>query len=403
MKVLVVGGAGYIGSHTVRKCRRAGIEPVVFDNYSTGNAESVDGIERVTGDLLDPRSLCSVFENFHFDAVFHFAASCSVPESVDKPLLYYRNNVAGSLNLMHAMMEAGVERLIFSSTAAVYGNPTEIPISEDHDTLPVNPYGNSKLLVERTLKDISERHPLRYIALRYFNAAGADLPGDIGEDHREESHLVPLIFHTALGRRRLFKIFGNDYNTPDGTCIRDFIHVNDIARAHILALEKIEEYPNESFNLGTSEGYSVKEVVEESQQVIGMPISVVQCERRPGDPAVLVASNEKARARLGWEPENSDLRTILETAWKWHRTHPRGFEGSSSNLAERESRTTELFGDIAIRLGFVTDADVTRALERQQEEMEQGHQHKLIGMHMLEMGLLSTSQLIEILKYYEDR
>jgi UDP-glucose 4-epimerase len=403
MKVLVVGGAGYIGSHAVRECRRTGIEPVVFDNFTTGNPAAIDGIETIEGDLLDLRTLRSAFENDRFDAVFHFAASCSVPESVARPELYYHNNVAGSLNLVHAMLEAGVERLIFSSTAAVYGDPEEVPIPERHRTRPVNPYGASKLFVERMLSDIAERHKLRYIALRYFNAAGADLSGDIGEDHSEESHLIPLVFQTALGKRPVFKIFGCDYETPDGSCIRDFVHVTDIAKAHILALGIIDEQPNQAINLGSSTGYSVREVIEEARRVVGLDIATQDAERRPGDPPVLVASNERAREVLGWEPQLSELPMILETAWRWHRGHPNGFAGRGGGFVERDTRSTELFGDIAVRLGHVTEEDVARALERQKEEMEIGHAHKLIGMHMLEMGLLSTSQLIEILKYYEDR
>jgi UDP-glucose 4-epimerase len=403
MKVLVVGGAGYIGSHAVRECRRSGIEPVVFDNFSTGNAPAIDGIETIEGDLLDPRTLRSAFENDRFDAVFHFAASCSVPESVAKPALYYHNNVAGTLNLVHAMLEARVGRLVFSSTAAVYGDPEEVPIPETHRTRPVNPYGASKLFVERMLADISERHPLRYIALRYFNAAGADLSGDIGEDHADEGHLIPLIFQTALGRRPHFRVYGTDYETPDGTCIRDFVHVTDIAKAHLQALDIIDEQPNQAINLGSSTGYSVREVIEEARRVVGLDIAVEDAERRPGDPPVLVASNERARAVLDWEPQLSELPMILETAWRWHRGHPNGYAGRGGGFAARDSRSTELFGDIAVRLGHVTDEDVARALERQKEEMEIGHAHKLIGMHMLEMGLLSTSQLIEILKYYENR
>jgi len=402
MRVLVVGGAGYIGSHAVRECRRAGLEPVVFDNLSTGNRESVEGVELIEGDLLDPRALRSTFENDAFDAVFHFAASASVPESVPKPALYYHNNVAGSLNLVHAMLEAGVERLIFSSTAATYGDPVEVPIPETHPTRPVNPYGASKLLVERMLTDISEKHPLRYIALRYFNAAGADLSGDIGEFHREESHLIPLVFHTALGKRELFKIFGNDYETPDGSCIRDFVHVTDIARAHLLALEILDEHPNQAINLGSSTGYSVREVIDESRRIVGdLPIRVEEAPRREGDPPVLVASNTRAREVLGWEPQLSELTTILETAWRWHHRHPDGYGMSAPASAERES--SERFGDLAVRLGHVTEEDVERALERQQRESEDGRSHKLIGMHMLELGLLSTSQLIEILKKYESR
>ena len=403
MKVLVVGGAGYIGSHAVRECRRTGIEPVVFDNFSTGNRGAVAGVEVIEGDLLDPRTLTSTFENHKFDAVFHFAASASVPESVARPEMYYHNNVAGSLNLVHAMLEAGVERLVFSSTAATYGDPEEVPIPETHPTRPVNPYGASKLFVERMLADISEKHPLRYIALRYFNAAGADLSGDIGEDHAEESHLIPLVFYTALGKRDIFKIFGNDYETPDGSCIRDFVHVTDIAKAHLLALNVIDQHPNQAINLGSSTGYSVREVIDESQRVVGdLSINVAEAARREGDPPILVASNDRAKSILGWKPQLSELPMILETAWRWHRGNPNGYSSDRGAPAAAQ-KSTELFGDIAVRLGHVSEEDVARALERQTGEADVGHAHKLLGMHMLELGLLSTSQLIEILKYYENR
>lgn len=402
-RVLLVGGGGYIGSHTARECRRAGIEPVIFDNYSTGNPESVDGFEEIRGDLLEPRSIRSAFEHFQFDAVFHFAALSEVGESTNNPAAYYRNNVAGTLNLLQAMIDSGVSRLIFSSTAAVYGDPIEIPIPENHATQPVNPYGRSKLMVEQILADIAACHDVRYMSLRYFNAAGADAVGDIGEDHRDESHLVPRLLLTALGRCDEFAVFGSDYDTPDGTCIRDFIHVTDIARAHILALQNLDEWPNEVVNLGSSEGYSVREVVEEAQAVADLPIRIREAERREGDPAVLVASNDKARAVLGWRPECSELRTILATAWNWHKRHPGGFRARRSDHAEPTSKSTELFGDIAVRLGYASDEDVARALERQAEELERGNEHKLLGMHMLEMGFLSTSELIEILRVYEQR
>lgn len=403
MRILIVGGAGYIGSHTVRECRRAGHDPVVFDNLSHGNAAAVEGVEVIEGDLHDARAVRSAFENYRFDAVFHFAAFTSVPESVAKPALYYHNNVAGSLNLISAVIEAGIERFVFSSTAATYGDPLEVPIPESHPTQPVNPYGRSKLLVESMLSEISKKHPLRYIALRYFNAAGADLAGDIGEDHGDrESHLIPLLLLNALGRRPEFKIFGTDYDTPDGTCIRDFVHVTDLARAHLLALDKMDQHPNQAFNLGASEGFSVRQVVDEVARVAGReyPLTVVETDRRPGDPAVLVASNHRARELLGWTPQFSDLRTIVESAWAWHRSHPSGYGSRPSRQATDEK--SERFGAIATRLGFVDQDDVQRALQRQTQESENGHRDKLIGLHMLEMGLLSTSQLIEILREYEE-
>lgn len=403
MKVLVVGGAGYVGSHVVRECARHGLEPVVFDNYTTGNPESVQGIERISGDLLDPRSVRSVFQNFHFDAVFHFAGLSSAHASQEDPVSYYRNNVAGTLNLLHTMLDCDVHRLVYSSTGAVYGYPTEIPIPEEHATFPESPYGRSKLMVENLLADIAAARDLRYTVLRYFNAAGADPSGEIGEDQPHDGHLIPRIFRTALGAREHVELHGVDYDTPDGTCIRDFVHVTDVARAHLLGLEILDVRPNETFNLGSGEGYSVREVIEEAQTLLDRPLTVVEGQARPGDPPVLLVSNDKARDVLGWIPENSELTTILETAWQWHRRHPRGYRGATAKNTPAQTGTSELFGDLAVRLEFVTEEDVKRALERQASEMEQGNQHKLIGMHMLEMGLLSTSQLIELLKHYEER
>lgn len=401
MKVLVVGGAGYVGSHTVRECARRGVDVVVFDNYTTGNPLSIRGAERVSGDLMDPRSVRSVFENFRFDAVFHFASLSSAVESVREPARYYRNNVGGTLNLLHTMLDCGVNRLVYSSTAAVYGVPHQIPIHEDHPTEPTHPYGRSKLLVENMLQEVAAVDDFRFASLRYFNAAGADRSGEIGEDHPRESHLIPSIFHAALNQNARVQVFGTDYDTPDGTCIRDFVHVADIARAHLLALERLDTHPNQFYNLGSAEGYSVREVIDEAQSLLDRPLRVVEAERRAGDPPVLVAANDKASRYLGWRPECSDLRGILESAWNWHRRHPRGYgAGTPKNDG---GRNAELFGDLAVRLEFVSDDDVQRALARQAAERDVGNQHKLIGMHMLEMGLLSTSQLIELLKYYEER
>ncbi len=328
MQILVVGGAGYIGSHIVRELIRAGHQPVVLDNFSEGHRESVSGVPILQGDLLHPQSLRAAFATTQFDAVFHFAAHASVPESMAQPLKYYSNNVAGSLNLVNAMVAAKVEKLVFSSTAAVYGDPEQVPMPEDHPKRPVNPYGDSKLLIEHMLASIASRHPVRYLALRYFNAAGADPDGDIGEDHANESHLIPRLLLTALGKFEKFMVFGTDYDTRDGSCVRDFVHVNDIARAHVLGLDLLDRAPNQSINLGSSQGFSVKEVVAESQRLIGTELPVELAERRPGDPPTLIASNEKAKQLLGWQPLRSDLRTVIESAWNWHRTHPDGYNPS---------------------------------------------------------------------------
>ncbi len=397
MRILVVGGAGYIGSHCVLESLRAGHEVVVLDDLRTGHREAISEVELIEGSTHEPRVLRSVFESYRFDAVFHLAASCSVPESVKIPALYYHNNLAGTLNLVEAMLEAGVTKLIHSSTAAVYGDPDEVPIPETHPLRPVNPYGDSKKLIEDALAAIAKQHPLEHVCLRYFNAAGADPSGLLGEDHSDESHLIPLLLQCALGTRDQFKIFGKDWDTPDGTCVRDFVHVTDIARAHLLGLEKIAEVAGQSINLGSSHGASVREVIEVAKATTGIDFHIVEEGRRDGDPATLLASNEKARALLGWTPEHSELSFIVETAWRWHRTHPSGY---GSEVAPLGSGAT-LFGDLAIKLGFVSREDVSRVLEEQDRLKKSGRGHKMMGLCMVEMGLLSTSQLVEILRQYE--
>ncbi len=325
MKILLTGGAGYVGSHAARESLRAGHEPMVFDSYVTGHPKSVDGLVQIEGDLRDLSSIRSVFEKFRFDAVLHCGTLNTVQKSVEDPPAH-DDSIAGTLNLLRVMREARVERLIFSSTAAVYGNPDEVPIPESHRTDPVDPHGRSMLRIEQMLGEIAKQTKLRYIALRHFNVAGADPWGDIGEDHPGESHLIPRLLLTALKRFECFEIFGTDYDTRDGTCVRDFVHVTDIARAQILALEALERCPNETFNLGSETGYSVRQVVDEVQRLIGTTLPVILTERRAGDPAALVASNQKARTMLGWELEYSDLSTILETAWNWHERHPLGYQ-----------------------------------------------------------------------------
>lgn len=288
MKVLIVGGAGYIGSHCVLESLRAGHEVVVLDDLRTGHRESIADVELVEGSLHQQNVLRSVFETHQFDAVFNLAASCSVPESVHNPALYYHNNLAATLNLATAMIEAGVNKLVHSSTAAVYGDPVVVPIPEDHPMHPVNPYGDSKRLIEMTLTEMAKSHDLKHICLRYFNAAGADASGLIGEDHRDESHLIPLLLQCALGHRQHFTIFGSDWDTRDGSCIRDFVHVTDIARAHLMALDRIEDLAGESVNLGSSTGASVREVVDVAKKVSGCDFEVREEGRRDGDPSVLL-------------------------------------------------------------------------------------------------------------------
>jgi UDP-glucose 4-epimerase len=332
MKVLVTGGAGYIGSVVAEELLQAGHEVVVFDNLSRGHRQAVPkNAELVVGDLADRAALDQLLQsraiNFRgFDAVMHFAALIEAGESMKAPEQFFRNNTANALTLLEAMLAVRVPRFVFSSTAALYGNPDRTPLAEDDPLRPTNAYGESKLLVERMLAWFHQIHGLGYASLRYFNAAGASRP-DKGEAHQPETHLIPRILEVALGRREHVKIFGTDYSTPDGTCIRDYIHVSDLARAHLLALEALAlgNSPPLIYNLGNGHGFSVREVVEVARQVTGHPVPVIESPRRAGDPAVLIASSEKIRRELDWQPKFPDLKTIVESAWQWHRTHPDGY------------------------------------------------------------------------------
>ena len=319
-KILVTGGAGYIGSHTVKELLRRGYETLTLDNLSTGHRESVRGGEFIEADLRTIDALRDVFSKYHVDAVIHFAASCYVGESVKEPMKYYENNVLCGLNLLAAMLEQEVRTIIFSSTAAVYGNPVETPITEGHAQLPINPYGQTKSLFEDILKSHERLHGIRYVSLRYFNAAGCDPDGEIGENHDPETHLIPLVLDAALGIGPELQIFGTDYDTPDGTCVRDYVHVCDLADAHILCLQRLlDGGPSGAYNLGTGHGYSVREVVDAAERVIGRDVPRVESPRRPGDPPELVASAEKIRDELGWLPEHSSIEDILATAWNWQK------------------------------------------------------------------------------------
>jgi UDP-glucose 4-epimerase len=325
MHVLVTGGAGYIGSHAVRALLRAGHEVTIYDNLSLGHRQAVPPERLVIGSLHERERLTELMRGKRVDAVMHFAAFTLVGESVTDPQKYYLNNVAGSVSLFSAMLEANVRRCVFSSTAAVYGEPERVPITEDAPLLPVNPYGFTKLAIERALADFSHAYGWGTAALRYFNAAGAIPSGEIGEDHRAESHLIPLVLQVALGQREAIQVFGDDYLTPDGTCVRDYIHVEDLAAAHVLALEKLTDGVAIQANLGVGRGYSVREVIEMCRTVTGRTIAERIAERRAGDPPALVADASRAAELLGWRPQSSDLATIVESAWRWHRAHPRGY------------------------------------------------------------------------------
>jgi len=328
LRVLVTGGAGYIGSHTVKELNLKGHEVVVLDNLCKGHRKAVPGrVPLIEGDIADVKLLNEVFRNYGIEAVIHFAAFSLVGESMVHPAEYYRNNVAGSLALFEAMLKNKVNFLIFSSTAAVYGEPERFPIRESDPQNPTNNYGLSKLMIEQMLRSFDAAYGFKYVSLRYFNAAGADISGEIGEDHEPETHLIPLVLKTALGQRDRVLVFGTDYDTPDGTCMRDYIHVTDLAGAHVLALEFLQkESRSEVFNLGNSLGYSVKQVIDSAVRVTGRQIPVENAGRRAGDPAVLLASSEKIKKELGWQPAYTDIDTIIETAWKWHSTHPHGFK-----------------------------------------------------------------------------
>jgi len=318
--VLVTGGAGYIGSHTCKALARRGFEPVVFDSLENGHRDAVRWGPLEVGDLLEPDALAGLFRSYEFAAVVHFAAYAHVGESVAEPAAYYRNNVVGSLNLLDAMRRAGVDAMVFSSTCATYGIPDHTPISEQQAQAPINPYGRSKLMIEQLLADHAAAYGMRACSLRYFNAAGADPDGELGEVHDPEPHLIPNILRAALGRQERLQVYGDDYPTPDGTCVRDFIHVSDLAEAHCLALEYLRDNPGtHAFNLGAEHGHSVMEVIRAAESVAGRRVPYRIESRRPGDPPVLVADASKAQRQLGWERRYSGLDDILRTAWEWER------------------------------------------------------------------------------------
>jgi UDP-glucose 4-epimerase len=326
MAILVTGGAGYIGSHTVAELLAHNEEVLIIDNLKTGHKKSVLGGTFYKGDIRDRDFLDDVFRRHEIEAVIHFAASSLVGESMQIPLAYYENNLIASHTLISAMLDHGVKKIVFSSTAAVYGEPKRVPIREEDATEPTNPYGDTKLAIEKMFRWADGAHGLKSISLRYFNAAGAHPDGLIGEDHRPETHLVPIILQVALGQREEIGIFGDDYPTEDGTCIRDYIHVMDLASAHYLALQYLREHEqSDVFNLGNGTGFSVKKVIETARRVTGHPIPARVAPRRAGDPAVLIASSDKTQRILNWKPRYHQLETIIESAWRWHKEHPNGY------------------------------------------------------------------------------
>ncbi|WP_041613297.1 UDP-glucose 4-epimerase GalE [Paenibacillus sp. JDR-2] len=326
MAVLVTGGAGYIGSHAVAALAERGEEIVVVDNLQQGHREAVVGGKLYVGDLRDAEFMDTVFKENKIDAVIHFAANSLVGESMTNPAKYYHNNVYGTLCLLEKMIEHDVKKIVFSSTAATYGEPENVPIDEFDRTLPTNTYGETKLAMEKMMKWFDVAHGLKYVSLRYFNAAGAHASGKIGEDHSPETHLIPIVLQAALGQRPHISVFGDDYATPDGTCIRDYIHVSDLADAHVLAVDKLRQGSESAiYNLGNGQGFSVKEVIEIARKVTEREIKAVIEPRRAGDPATLVASSARARKELGWNPSRANLEDIIRSAWNWHVNHPNGY------------------------------------------------------------------------------
>ncbi|ABR36529.1 MULTISPECIES: UDP-glucose 4-epimerase GalE [Clostridium] len=328
MSILVCGGAGYIGSHTVHELVKQNKDVIIVDNLQSGHMKAVNPKAKFyKGDIRDSEFLDKVFSENKIDAIIHFAANSLVGESMVKPLLYFNNNVYGMQILLESMVKHDIKNIVFSSTAAVYGEPKKIPISEDDETNPTNTYGETKLTMEKMMKWVSKANGINYVSLRYFNAAGALEDGSIGEDHSPESHLIPLILQVPLGKREAITVFGEDYDTPDGTCIRDYIHVLDLADAHIKAVEYLQSGNKSNiFNLGNGIGFSVKEMIDSAKEATSEEIKVVVGERRAGDPARLIASNEKAQKILGWTPKYTDVKAIIKTAWTWHKNNPNGYD-----------------------------------------------------------------------------
>ncbi len=323
INVLVTGGAGYIGSHCCLELSKKGYNPIAFDNLVYGHQENVKWGDFCHGDIGDKKLLEACFDRYKIDAVMHFAAYAYVGESVTEPKKYYDNNLKKTLNLLECMLQKGIKSFVFSSSCATYGNPQRIPLDEEHPQKPINPYGKTKYMIEEVLQDYDAAYDLKFFSLRYFNAAGADPDGQTGEKHDPETHLIPLVLDVASGKRQAIKVFGTDYDTKDGTCIRDYIHVTDLAQAHILAIEKLlGSSPSDFYNLGTGQGYSVLEIIKKAEEITGEKITIEKTARREGDPPVLVASNQKALNQFGWQAEHSSIDEIIQTAWNWHQKLP---------------------------------------------------------------------------------
>lgn len=326
MRILVAGGAGYIGSNMTAMLRACGHEPIVYDNLSKGHKAAITGCELIEGDLADYKLLAETLRKRQIEAVMHFAAFIEAGESVKEPLKYYHNNVMNTQVLLTAMEVTGVGKFVFSSTAAVYGIPDKMPITENTPTKPINPYGETKLTVERICHHQAAAGKLHYVSLRYFNACGAGNNGTLGEDHRPESHLIPLAIAAAMGKTDAVKIYGTDYPTEDGTCVRDYIHIEDLCRAHLLAIEMLEKQKESIYNLGNGKGYSVRQAIDAVRKVSGKNLKAAETERRAGDPPVLLCDSGKAKTELGWQPKWTNLEKIVESAWKWHNEHPDGYK-----------------------------------------------------------------------------
>lgn len=326
MRILVTGGAGYIGSVTARMLAKSGNEVLILDDLSKGHREAIKGLNLAVVQMMDKNEVKQTCEEFAPQACVHFAAKSLVAESIENPLSYFQTNLGGSMNVLEALLGVGCKMFVFSSTAAVYGDAKDVPLTEESESRPINPYGSSKLMFEQVLEQTSRATEMRFVSLRYFNAAGSDLENDLGEDHHPETHLIPRVIAVALGKEPYAAIYGTDYPTPDGTCIRDYIHVTDLATAHALALEHLSTGGESGmYNLGNEKGCSVREVIEEIKKVSGCDFLVKEAPRRSGDPAVLVASSKKAKAKLGWKPKHESLEDIVRSAWKWHKRHPDGY------------------------------------------------------------------------------